>query len=48
MSLDDANALKSAIATAFAEARPLPQNTFKVELAQRAVLRALLTAGARA
>ena len=48
VSLDDANALKSAIATAFAEARPLPHNTFKVELAQRAVLRALLTAGARA
>jgi xanthine dehydrogenase YagS FAD-binding subunit len=46
--LDDANALKSAIATSFAEARPLPHNTFKVELAQRAVLRALLTAGARA
>jgi xanthine dehydrogenase YagS FAD-binding subunit len=48
VSLDDENALKSAIATAFAEARPLPHNTFKVELAQRAVLRALLTAGARA
>jgi xanthine dehydrogenase YagS FAD-binding subunit len=48
VSLDDANALRTAIATAFAEARPLPHNTFKVELAQRAVLRALLTAGARA
>src|SRR2546422_1495930 len=48
VSLDDANALRTAIATAFAEARPLPHNTFKVELAQRAVFRALLTAGARA
>ncbi|HWF84504.1 MAG TPA: xanthine dehydrogenase family protein subunit M [Vicinamibacterales bacterium] len=48
VSLDDANALRTAIATAFAEARPLPHNTFKVELAQRAVLRALLTAGVRA
>jgi xanthine dehydrogenase YagS FAD-binding subunit len=48
VSLDDANALRAAIATAFAEARPLPHNAFKVELAQRAVLRALETAGARA
>jgi len=48
VSLDDVNALRTAIATAFAEARPLPHNTFKVELAQRAVLRALLTAGVRA
>lgn len=48
VSLDDANALRTAIATAFSEARPLPHNTFKVELAQRAVFRALLTAGARA
>jgi len=48
VSLDDANALKAAIAPAFAEARPLPGNAFKVELAQRAVLRALETAGARA
>jgi xanthine dehydrogenase YagS FAD-binding subunit len=48
VSLDDANALRAAIATAFTEARPLPHNGFKVELAQRAVLRALETAGARA
>ena len=48
VSLDDATALRTAIATAFAEARPLSHNTFKVELAQRAVFRALLTAGARA
>ena len=48
VSLDDANALRAAIATAFVEACPLPDNAFKVELAQRAVLRALETAGARA
>src|SRR3989475_2353550 len=35
VSLDDANGLKAAIAPAFAEARPLPGNAFKVELAQR-------------
>jgi xanthine dehydrogenase YagS FAD-binding subunit len=46
--LDDAAALRSAIATSFADARPLAHNAFKVELAQRAVLRALQTAGARA
>ena len=46
--LDDAAALTSAIATSFADARPLAHNAFKVELAQRAVLRALQTAGARA
>jgi len=48
VSLDDANALRAAIATAFAEARPLAHNAFKVELAQRVVLRALETAGGRA
>ena len=48
VSLDDANGLKAAIAPAFAEARPLPGNAFKVELAQRAILRALAIAGARA
>jgi xanthine dehydrogenase YagS FAD-binding subunit len=48
VSLDDAKALKAAIAPAFAEARPLPGNAFKVELAQRAILRALAIAGARA
>jgi xanthine dehydrogenase YagS FAD-binding subunit len=47
VSLDDANALKAAIATSFDEARPLLQNAFKIELAQRVVLRALETAGAR-
>jgi xanthine dehydrogenase YagS FAD-binding subunit len=47
-SLDDVEALKSAIATSFADARPLASNGFKVELAQRVTLRALQTAGGRA
>ena len=47
-SLDDIDALRSAIATSFTDARPLAHNAFKVELAQRVALRALLTAGARA
>jgi xanthine dehydrogenase YagS FAD-binding subunit len=47
-SLDDSHALRSAIATSFDDARPLAHNAFKVELAQRAALRALQTAGARA
>jgi xanthine dehydrogenase YagS FAD-binding subunit len=46
--LDDIDALRSAIATSFADARPLAHNAFKVELAQRVALRALQTAGARA
>jgi xanthine dehydrogenase YagS FAD-binding subunit len=46
-SLDDTDALRSAIATSFTDARPLPHNAFKVELGQRAVLRALQIAGAR-
>jgi len=48
VSLDDIDALRSAIATSFADARPLAHNAFKVELAQRVALRALQTAGARA
>jgi xanthine dehydrogenase YagS FAD-binding subunit len=47
-SLDNSDALKSAIATSFADARPLAHNGFKVELAQRVALRALQNAGARA
>jgi len=47
-SLDDMDALRSAIATSFTEARPLAHNTFKIELAQRAALRALQVAGERA
>jgi len=48
ISLDETDALRSAIATSFADARPLAHNAFKVELAQRVALRALQTAGARA
>src|SRR5438445_44092 len=47
-SLADSDALRSAIATSFTDARPLADNAFKVELAQRVALRALQTAGARA
>jgi xanthine dehydrogenase YagS FAD-binding subunit len=47
VSLQDVPRLKAAIATSFSEARPLTHNTFKVELAQRCVLRALQTAGER-
>lgn len=46
-SLDDGDALKSAISGSFGDARPLAHNAFKVELAQRAAVRALQTAGAR-
>jgi xanthine dehydrogenase YagS FAD-binding subunit len=48
LSLDDNDALRAAIARSFGDARPLAHNAFKVELAQRAALRALQTAGARA
>jgi len=48
VSLDDSHCLEGAIATSFADARPLAHNAFKVELAQRVALRALQTAGARA
>ena len=48
VSLDDSDALRSAIAMSFANARPLAHNAFKVELAQRVALRALQTARARA
>src|SRR5438128_270133 len=48
VSLGDVDALKSALATSFTDARPLVHNAFKVELAQRVALRALQTAGARA
>jgi xanthine dehydrogenase YagS FAD-binding subunit len=48
VSLDDDERMTSAIALSFVEARPLTHNAFKVGLAQRSVLRALQTAGARA
>ena len=47
-SLDEADALQSAIALSFIDARPLAHNGFKIELAQRVALRALQIAGARA
>jgi xanthine dehydrogenase YagS FAD-binding subunit len=47
VSLDDTDALMTAIAASFTEARPLAHNAFKIELAQRVALRALETAGAR-
>jgi xanthine dehydrogenase YagS FAD-binding subunit len=46
--LNDIDALQSAIATSFTDARPLAHNSFKVELAQRVALRALQIAGERA
>jgi xanthine dehydrogenase YagS FAD-binding subunit len=46
--LDDIDGLRSAIATSFIDSRPLAHNAFKIELAERVALRALLTAGARA
>jgi xanthine dehydrogenase YagS FAD-binding subunit len=48
VSLADDDRVKAAIATAFADARPLAHNAFKVGLAQRAAFRALRTAGERA
>jgi xanthine dehydrogenase YagS FAD-binding subunit len=47
ISLDDIDALGSAIAASFIDARPLAHNAFKVELAQRVALRAVQIAGAR-
>lgn len=47
-SLDDIDALSSAIALSFIGARPLEHNGFKVGLAQRVALRALQIAGERA
>jgi xanthine dehydrogenase YagS FAD-binding subunit len=47
VSLDDTDALMTAIAASFTEARPLEHNAFKIELAKRVALRALETAGAR-
>jgi xanthine dehydrogenase YagS FAD-binding subunit len=48
VSLDDPQSLGLAIATSFADARPLGRNGFKIVLAQRAALRALQIAGDRA
>jgi len=43
--ISDATAVREAVARSFTSARPLPGNGFKVELAQRAAVRALRTAG---
>ena len=48
LSLEDSDGLRSAIAASFTDARPLAHNAFKVEFAQSAALRAIITAGARA
>ena len=48
VSLNETDELKSAIGSSFSDAHPLTHNAFKVELAQRVVLRALQIAGARA
>jgi xanthine dehydrogenase YagS FAD-binding subunit len=48
LGLNDVRGLSAAIATSFGDARPLGHNAFKVQLAQRAALRALQTAGGRA
>ena len=48
VSLDDTGALRAAVAVSFADARPLPGNEYKIELAQRAAVRALRTAGGAA
>ena len=46
--MNETDKLKLAIGRSFTDARPLIHNAFKVELAQRVVLRALQIAGARA
>ncbi|MEV0260230.1 xanthine dehydrogenase family protein subunit M [Streptomyces sp. NPDC050617] len=45
--LADTDALRAAVAISFADARPLPGNGYKVELAQRAAVRALRDAARR-
>jgi xanthine dehydrogenase YagS FAD-binding subunit len=45
LSLSDGSALRRALDVDFAAARPRGHNGFKVELAKRAVIRALQTAG---
>ena len=42
--IDDTDALRAAVAGSFTDARPLPGNGFKVELAQRAAVRAVRVA----
>jgi xanthine dehydrogenase YagS FAD-binding subunit len=48
VNLDDTGALRAAVAVSFTGARPLPGNEYKIELAQRAAVRALRIAGGAA
>ena len=48
VSLADTSRLRSALVESFADARPLAGNAFKVELAQRTVVRALGSIGTSA
>jgi xanthine dehydrogenase iron-sulfur cluster and FAD-binding subunit A len=45
LALDDRAAMREAASAAFADARPLRDNTFKIELGTRAIVRALRQAG---
>jgi xanthine dehydrogenase YagS FAD-binding subunit len=45
VALADSAALRAAIEESFAEARPLSQNAYKIQLAKNAALRAIQTAG---
>jgi xanthine dehydrogenase YagS FAD-binding subunit len=45
LDLADREGLRAAVATSFTDAGPLPGNAFKIELAQRAAVRALRVAG---
>jgi len=45
VALDDRAAMREAASAAFADARPLRDNTFKIELGTRAIVRALRQAG---
>ncbi|MEC4016910.1 FAD binding domain-containing protein [Streptomyces sp. H27-D2] len=44
LAADDLPALRAAVAASFTDARPLPDNAYKIELAQRAAVRALRNA----
>ncbi len=45
VALDDRAAMREAASAAFADARPLRDNTFKIEVGTRAIVRALRQAG---
>ncbi|UNO38477.1 xanthine dehydrogenase family protein subunit M [Streptomyces sp. MST-110588] len=48
VALSDVDGLRSAVAASFEDALPLPDNAYKIELAQRAAVRALRVAGGAA